>query len=363
MTIHRNRWVLSDSMRVMCICSCMCAGAETGLSQQVPAFQPTIQLSAPAAEDQDDICLWLHPTDASASTVIASDKSANFLFVYDLDGHLLQSIPVAKPGNIDIRQNVILDGIASDVVVVNQRTGGFRLVVFKVDSASRTLERIDNNCLTAANYGGCLYHSRKSSKLYFVCTSETGMVSQYELREDGQGKLTASLVRELKIGKCEGAVADDESGSLYIGEEREGVWKFAAEPDVSSKGTLIAKVGDNGLKGDVEGLTICNYRNGVKYLLVSDQGSSRFAAYQCESPNAFVGEFKIESTGDSDGIEVCSSHLSKAFPDGVFVCHNGLNPRGLCLTPWGQIEASLFSNDSPNTPGTLPNTSPVTDSK
>ena len=42
--------------------------------------------SAPGSQDQDDMCLWTHPSDPALSTVITSDKVAGKIFVYDLDG-------------------------------------------------------------------------------------------------------------------------------------------------------------------------------------------------------------------------------------------------------------------------------------
>src|SRR5262249_13006565 len=88
---------------------------------------PRRQLNAAAAKDQDDFCFWVSPDDSAESTIIASDKSAGALFVYDLSGKLLQHVAATKPGNIDIRQGVMLDGKPTDVVVVNQRSNGFKL--------------------------------------------------------------------------------------------------------------------------------------------------------------------------------------------------------------------------------------------
>ena len=231
-----------------------------------------------------------------------------------------------------------------DLVVVNQRTGGFRLVVFRVVPESRTLERIDEGCVTDPNYGGCLYHSMKTGRLFFVCTSETGNVGQYELKGNGRNQIIATKVRDLSVGKCEGAVADDETGMLYIAEEKKGVWKFAAEPDALANGTLIASVGENGLKGDVEGLAIYKTNN-RGYLLVSDQGRSRFMVYQREAPHQFVGEFSVDGATHTDGIDVSSANLGPKFPNGLFACHTDQNPRAVLLTPWSPI-MKVLSSDS-----------------
>ncbi len=45
-------------------------------------------------------------------------------------------------------------------------------------------------------------------------------------------------------------------GSLYIAEEDEAIWKFSAEPDSGSNGTVIDRADGRHLTPDIEGLTI-----------------------------------------------------------------------------------------------------------
>jgi myo-inositol-hexaphosphate 3-phosphohydrolase len=96
----------------------------------VTSLSPTLQLVAPDTQDQDDMCVWIHPNDATQSTIIASDKSADQVVVYSLEGDVLQSVKLPKPGNIDVRQNIKFNGESMDLVVVNQRTDGFKLIIF-----------------------------------------------------------------------------------------------------------------------------------------------------------------------------------------------------------------------------------------
>lgn len=310
--------------------------------EDAAALKPAVTLAAPEIKDQDDTCVWVHPTDRELSTVICSDKSANGLFVYDLAGKLLQHIPAAKPGNIDIRQGVKIDGAAVDLVVVNQRADTFKLQVYRVIEKSRQLERIDSDDLvTGPNYGGCLYHSRKTGQFYFICTSEAGTVEQHEILGAGNGKVTGRKVRQFPLGKCEGAVADDKTSTLFIGEEKKGVWRFGAEPNADANGALVIKVGDHGLKGDVEGLAILRDNKLGDYLFVSDQGSNRFKVYQLQSPHAFVTDFSIAGAEDTDGIEISTMSFGGKFGHGIFACHTGLNPHAVLLTPLSDILPKL----------------------
>ena len=78
-----------------------------------------------------------------SSRVIVSDKKAGRIFNYDLAGKLHQALAVPKPGNIDIRQNVTVDGRPRDVVAVNDRGPDWRVRIFIVDPKSRDLVPAD----------------------------------------------------------------------------------------------------------------------------------------------------------------------------------------------------------------------------
>ncbi len=260
---------------------CLTLSPCSGRADEAGSFSPGVQLANPESKDQDDACVWVHPERPAESTVIASDKSAGRLFVYDLEGRVLQTLSAAKPGNIDIRQNVKLDGQITDIVVVNQRTQGYKLLVYRIDRQTRKLDRLDDgHCATDPNYGGCLYHSGKTQRLYFICTSETGAVEQLELAGNGSGGVQTKRVRNLCDRQMRrGRGFDDGAGSLFIAEEKKGVWKFGAEPDAATSGNLIVKVGEHGLKGDVEGLAVWRGAGDAGALLVSDQGRNRVVAY------------------------------------------------------------------------------------
>jgi 3-phytase len=152
----------------------------------------------------------------------------------------------------------------------------------------------------------------------------------------------------------EGCVADNELGNLYLAEERVGVWRFDAEPDGSNRGELVAKVGEHGLTGDVEGLTLYCARGGAGYLIASSQGNSVFNVYTRGGDHHYVltidpqaGEF-----GDvehSDGVAVTSCPTSRRFPSGLLVAHDGDNEgrnQNFKLFGWEDIAGSHLIVDT-----------------
>lgn len=299
--------------------------------------QPTVSLLGAPALDQDDLCFWTHPSEPEKSTVIVSDKAANRIFVYNLNGQLMQELEADKPGNIDIRKGVMLGNRKSTIVAVTIRRGGHRLQIYEVNPDTGTLTRIDAGISTVPNYGGCLYHSRRTGCLYFVTTSEESAIAQYELRADVQGRITGLLVREWSGGKCEGAVADDAAGVLYIGEEAKGVWKVGAEPDDPTPGRLIVEVGQHGIVGDIEGISIFPTPEDQGYLIVSDQGSSRFHVLERQNENRYLTSFSIEGASETDGIDAVPGNFGNQFPEGIFGCHTDGKRCAMLLTSWKSV--------------------------
>ena len=287
---------------------------------------PALTLTNPTVVDQDDMCIWVHPEDPSRSTVIASDKSAGKVFVYDLEGALIQQVDVGgKPGNIDLRDGFPLGGEKVSIVAFNQREG-FSIQIYAVDSATRKLVRVDDGkILTGMNYGFTLYHSKKTGDFYGITVPDEGggSVEQFRLTASDAGKITGEKVRSWPLDQSEGCVADDTTGLLYIGEEKAGIWRLGAEPDDPTPGVIVQPVGAHGLVEDVEGLALLHANGGNSYLLASCQGASRYYVYRLDEACTFVKSFSVDGATDTDGIDVRFQNFGERFPVGFFALHNG----------------------------------------
>lgn len=302
-------------------------------------------LSTRDSANEDDMCFWLHPTDLSRSTVISSDKKARSLFVYDLQGHVLQSIASPEPGNVDVRYDFPLDGRRVDIVAFNDRETQ-RIRVYAVDRATRLLSRVDDdNILTGENYGFTLYRSPTSGRTYaFTGPKDETVLREWELVDDGTGRVTShGPLRHIDPGgTCEGMVTDDETRKLYVSQEAGGVWEFGAEPTSGNAGRRIAAVGEHGLMHDVEGIALYYRSRGAGYLIVSSQGSDEFKVYDRRPPHRYVGAFRVDGNAHCDGCDVTSLSLDSTFSAGAFVCHNGISkPFSNQLVKWSEIAHHL----------------------
>ncbi|ACB52843.1 phytase [Crocosphaera subtropica ATCC 51142] len=306
--------------------------------------------------DSDDPAIYIHPDDVEQSLVITALKNGG-LAVYDLDGNELQKIAPdnIRYNNVDLVYGFNLDGESIDIAVVSDRRND-TLVIFEIDPTTQQLTDITSpNILEsifgvddgeATAYGLATYTSPVTGEVYtFVSQADGDQIAQLKLISDGQGNITAEIVRTLSVpipdggevedAQVEGMVVDRELGYLYVGQEGFGIWKFYAEPNSSEIGTIVDTVKDinpdSNLTADVEGLTIYYGEDGQGYLLASSQGDSSFAVYDRQGSNSYLGNFVVgENNGidgveESDGADIINVALGDKFPKGLLVVHDGSN--------------------------------------
>jgi 3-phytase len=298
----------------------------------------------------DDPAIWVHPHSPELSLILGTDKQGG-LHLYEMDGSRLGTVGKGtKPNNVDVLYGHKLGGRTVDLAIATTRASEARgLKIWSIDANTRELSDVTAGGVIEVfdgkePYGCCTYRSERTGRSFAFVTSKDGLVEQYELRTE-QGRVAAERVGTLKFDSTvEGCVADDELGFVYIGEEKRGIWKFPAEPARNRRGVLIARVGQNGLTADVEGLAIYYGRDGAGYLIASSQGNNTFKIYERAGTNRFVRTIaprsgRLGDVQDTDGIAVTSRPTSRRFPKGLFIAQDGRNePRqNFKLFAWEDI--------------------------
>jgi 3-phytase len=287
-----------------------------------------------AGDAADDPAIWVNPADPARSTIIGTDKLGG-LAVYDLAGAQIQYLPDGELNNVDLRAGFALGGRNITLVVAGNRSGN-RIAIYRIDPATRQLEDVAARAITTLEvYGSCMYHSARTGKFYYFVNSKAGAVEQWELFDDGAGRVDGRQVRAFAVGsQTEGCVADDELGRFYISEEAVGIWRYGAEPSDGDTRMQVDRAGQPGhLVSNIEGLTLVSSADGAGYLVASSQGNGTYAIYR-RSDNAFIGSFAIgdgngiDAVSDTDGIDATAASLGPAFPQGVFVAQDGKNDGG-----------------------------------
>ena len=334
------------------------AFADPRVVAKAAARTVTPALETPAVETwgdaADDPVIWVNPRDPSKSAVIATDKNLG-LYVYDLEGKLLQTVTDGRINNVDLREGFLVDGKPRTLVAASNRTDK-SIALYFLDPATRKLSRAGDPVPTGLGdpYGLCMY-AGPSGHYVFVNNGGDGLFRQWRITAEG-GRAVAEQVREFSVGsQAEGCVADDMTGALYIAEEAGGFFRYSALPDGGSDRREIDRVDSaNGLQADIEGVSIWAGKDGKGYIVLSNQGADNYAVYRREGDNAFVGIFHIvadpergiDGVSETDGLDVSSAALGARFPDGLLVVQDGrnLSPRekqNFKFVSWRDIAKAL----------------------
>jgi 3-phytase len=278
----------------------------------------------------DDPAIWVNAADPAASLVIANDKSAGHLTVFDLSGQVVQRITGKSEffGNVDVRGDVVAashSGIKTWRVTAT--ADGPRLVAS---------HEAAGNAATGGE-GLCMYDPGApglGDGLYVINVHRaTFRVRMHPLSDADADTLlqVQPAVREFYLGsEGEGCVADDATGALYLSEEDVGIWKY----DLTAGGSIPPGVRfaslDANLSADVEGLSLVG---GV--LLASAQNviapRSNWVSRYDATTGQHLGRFRIvdgaqsDDCDQTDGLDAYGGYLGPTFPQGLFVCQDGYN--------------------------------------
>jgi len=305
----------------------------------------------------DDPAIWANPVDPAASLVVATDKKSG-LYLYDMQGRVLQHLPDGKMNNVDLRTGFMLGGVPIVLVAASDRTNK-TIALYRLDTENRRLVDIADGLQPTEQgdpYGLCLYRSPRSGKTYVFINDSDGEKRQWELIDAGNGRVRAERVRDFAFSsQVEGCVADDETGLLFVNEEGIGLWRMSAEPDDGSAMTAVDRVDANpALKADVEGVGLYDLGGGRGYLVVSSQGNNTFAVYRREGDQAWLGSFAvvadartgIDGISETDGLEISSANLGPGFEHGAMIAQDGRNVlpgelQNYKYVPWTSIARAL----------------------
>jgi 3-phytase len=305
--------------------------------------------------DTDDPAIWIHPTDASKSIIIGTDKDTDGgLYAFDLNGKIIaKSEALKRPNNVDIAYGLVINGQKIDVAVTTERESN-AIRVFSLPD----LKPIDNGGIPVFEgelerdpMGIALYTRASDHAVFAIVGRKTGpsgtYLWQYQLTDVGNGMVGANVVR--KFGQYSGkkeieAVAvDNELGVVYYCDEQFGIRKYNADP-VKNNDSELALFGNGDFKSDNEGIAIYKKTATTGYILVSNQQANTFMVYPREGANGNPNEFPLlaeipTSTIECDGADVTSLNLGGHYQNGLFVAmSNGMT---FHLYSWNDIQKRI----------------------
>lgn len=338
-------------------------GTPQGRGDATPSPVPTVTATHETVpvishgDAADDPAIWANPADPAASLVVATDKKSG-LYLYDMQGRVLQHLPDGKMNNVDLRTGFMLGGEPIVLVAASDRTRK-AIALYRLDTANRRLVDVADGLQPTEQgdpYGLCLYRSPRSGKTYVFINDSNGEKRQWELTDAGNGRVRAERVRDFAFGsQVEGCVADDETGVLYVNEEDVGLWRMSAEPDGGEAMAAVDRVDANpAIRDDMEGVGLYDLGGGRGYLVASSQGNNTYAVYRREGDQAYLGSFAvvadarfgIDGISETDGLEITSANLGPGFEHGAMIAQDGRNVlpgelQNYKYVPWTSIARAL----------------------
>lgn len=328
-----------------------------GEGAAVTARLETPSVGTGGEDAADDPAIWASPTPVtvngvqSPGFVAGTDKKAG-LYIYGLNGAVLQFLQEGLLNNVDAVEGLTVDGRPQVVLGASDRTPGRTGVsLYRFDptgtgvNAVRPWGRIATDVVEP--YGFCF--ARRGADVHAVLIGHEGELRQYVLTVDAAGAPAAREVRRADIGTIsEGCAADEATNALYIGEENVGLWRYSLDPASGATRTLIQPIAPDRLVADLEGLTVLADGT-ARYLIASSQGDSTFPVWRIDgAAPVWIGRFKVvDGTVDgvtgTDGLAAQGGRVGP-FSEGVIVVQDDVNDVGtqnFKYIDWRDVKAAL----------------------
>jgi 3-phytase len=320
-------------------------------------LNPTV-ITETVVVDSDDPAIWLHPTDATQSFVLGTDKgdSTGGVYLFDLDGRIDRTrtvTPLMRMNNVDIAQDVAMTGGRMDVAVATERNRQ-RIRVFSLPD----MRPIDGGGIVVfdgdtarAPMGVSLYRRPSDGALFAIVGGKTGPTDgtylwQYRLNTGADGLVRGTKVRAFGAysgrKEIEAIAVDHTLGYVYYSDEQVGVRKYFAEPD--SGNAELALFATSGFADDHEGIAIYERDARTGYLVVSDQGANRIQLFAREGSATNPHEhtplavIPVRAT-ETDGLEVTSRAVGDRYPAGLLVMMS--NPGAFHYYDWRDVQRAI----------------------
>ncbi|MGX7926319.1 phytase [Tsuneonella sp. HG094] len=341
--------------RLATIAGCsLLAGCATVPPPSLPAVPitasgETVPVGTAAQDAADDPAIWRNAADPAASLIVATDKKAG-LYVYGLDGRVRHFEPGGLLNNVDLVS--LSDGTVLVVASDRNDLAQARLRLYRLDTGTGRLAPLGAVTGGAGEaYGVCLWQD--GSTLYAFSVLKPGDIHQVLIDLDA-GAPRGTVVRSLKLAtQTEGCVVDPRTGTLFVGEEDVGIWRFDARTGASTTGTLAAPTDGQQLVADVEGLALAPQGATGGWLIASSQGDNAYALYRLpglEPAGRFcVSAGIVGATEETDGIEAALGDFGPAYPDGLVVVQDGVNApaaQNFKLVSWRKVRETLGLRDT-----------------
>ncbi|ATB49540.1 myxosortase-dependent phytase-like phosphatase [Corallococcus macrosporus] len=295
-----------------------------------------------------DVALWVSPGAPASSLLLTAYSSPNSgLVTFGVGGEQLDAELTDGPMSaVAVRDGFALSGVQQTLAVAaSVNLNGLVAYTVDPDRSDRVVRVGAGSFLTGTQFSAvAISQDEDSGRFYVFAGTSAGVLQQYEL--DGEdGVVTATLVRTLTTtGPIAGLAVDEASGSLFVTQQGQGLWRYALAANAEVTGQQLPIPGTGGLSANVGRVALYRARNGEGYILVADTGADAFAVYERRAWT-YVGAFRLADEGggviranDPVALAVSASSLGTAYPEGLFVGGDAQsNPQRLQFAAWPAV--------------------------
>ncbi len=285
--------------------------------------------------------------------IAGTDKKAG-LYIYNLDGTQRDFMPIGMINNVDLRDGFTYQGKDYVLLVASDdETNAIVTLLYNPDTdLFVTPDNARLSTGTVSPYGICLGLMQDGS-FHAGVTTKDGRFIQYDVSANQSMRI--EKLREISVGgQTEGCEFDERRSVVYLNVESGPLMHFSSSPDDIKLPVEIARVGQFGLKSDLEGVTSYRIGQNSGYIIVSSQGNNSFGVFSLPS-YSFVGLFSVvngvvDGVSSTDGIAVTSKPTNR-FPKGFLVVQDDMDntsfsqrrkKQNFKVIDWRDIERQLI---------------------
>ncbi len=318
------RNLLAATFTALAVAACTGRSTAPAPGATAPATAPQVTAvaraeTAPSPQnDGNAVAFWLHPVDPARSLVLGTGGTAG-LELFDLGGRRVGSFTTIEPDHVAVSYGFEPGGTQAGgdpigLVVAADRASS-ALVALAIDPATLAVSRVSREPMPVHGEvtGLCVYRSPDTGLHYAFATVE-GVVQQWQLGATA-GVVRGRLVRSIPVGVGAGYCAvDDTSRTLFVAEEKVGIWRLAAEPETDAEREAVDLVGPAGhIEKEVKGLGVYRANASTAYLIAADIAAARFNVYAIAG-DELLGSFRIGPAGPVDAVGESEGLAVMAFP-------------------------------------------------
>ncbi|GMU63416.1 MAG: hypothetical protein AMXMBFR34_51790 [Myxococcaceae bacterium] len=326
---------LMSHHRLLCsaVVFCFAAAAQA----QVPF---TVETEAIPTATAGDLAIVVDRSDAGRPPMIAAgDPIQNGLYVYHLDGGLLQIVPYGAMRGVDSRTDLAFQTAPSTLVataaaITQEVVFGAPVDGGLIDVTSAPVQVPTASALTL--------HRKSNGQLELIADDSAGNLRRFSVDDDGAGKVVGTSTGNLQLpGVPSSLVVDDRTGTLYAAIPNSGLYRVGLT--LGSVDVLVPLDGGQ-FNGLVAGLTFYPLFDGGGLLLTTVAGLDEVTVHELAGPLSanYVTRFTVERGAEvvrqPRYVDVVPNRLP-GFDAGLFVIHDtaGANYK---LVPWEVLASS-----------------------